>query len=67
VLPIAGAGYCLLELVNTGELTRETLIIGGSLIGAGFLLKTIIGERIRIKGKRKLVIGGSEPNAREDR
>jgi hypothetical protein len=67
VLPIAGAGYCMLELVNTGELTRETLIIGGSLIGAGFLLKTIIGERIRIKGKRKLVIGGNEPNAREER
>ena len=53
-----GAGYILLDAVNTGEFKRETLIVGGSFIAAGLLAKLLISDRIKIKGRRKLVIIG---------
>jgi hypothetical protein len=56
VLPIAGAGYILLDLLNTGELKKETLVIGGTFIASGIIAKLLISERIKIKGRRKLVI-----------
>ena len=56
LLPIAGAGYLLADGVNTQELAPSTLLISGSLIGGGFLLKWLIGNRIRIRGRKKLTI-----------
>ena len=35
LLFIVGAGYLILEGLNSGELTSETLIFSGSLIAAG--------------------------------
>jgi hypothetical protein len=56
VLPIVGAGYILLDLLNTGKLNEGTLVVGGSLIGAGLLARLLISDRIKITGRRKLVI-----------
>lgn len=53
---IAGLGYPLLEFVNHGELSKATLIIGGSLIAAGLLARCLIGDKIKIKGARTLLI-----------
>jgi hypothetical protein len=53
---ISGIGYLLLDVLNTGELSKETLVISGSLVAAGLLAKWLISDRIRIKGRRKLVI-----------
>jgi hypothetical protein len=56
VLPMAGVGYLLLDAINTGEIKEETLVISASLIATGILLKSIIGKRLRVRGKRKLQI-----------
>ena len=53
---IAGVGYLLLDVLNTGELSEKTLIISGSLVSAGLLAKWLINDRIKIKGRRKLLI-----------
>lgn len=54
----AGVGYLLLDVLNTGELSEETLMISSSLISAGLLARLLISERIKIKGRRKLIIIG---------
>ena len=51
-----GIGYPLLELVNHGSVDKETLIIGGSMVVAGLLARKLISHRIKIEGKRKVVI-----------
>ena len=56
VLPIIGFGYALLDFINTGSLSKETAVISSAFITAGLLAKTVISEKIKIKGKRKLVI-----------
>jgi hypothetical protein len=52
LLTMAGAGYLLLDVINTGELDEGTVVVGSSLIASGFLLKWVLGNTIRIKGKR---------------
>jgi hypothetical protein len=56
ILLLAGTGYLFVSLINRGEIEKETMAICGSLIAAGVLAKLIIGNKIKIKGKRKLVI-----------
>ena len=53
---IVGGGYLLLEVINTGELNKETLIISGSVIGVGLIAKLFISNKIKIKGRTKLRI-----------
>lgn len=52
----AGTGYLILDVLNSGELAKETIIISGSLTTAGLLAKWLISKRIKIKGRRRLVI-----------
>ncbi|MEM9832226.1 MAG: hypothetical protein AAF944_16465 [Bacteroidota bacterium] len=56
LLLIAGIGYPLIDLVNSGELDPTTLIIGGSLISAGLLARWFIKKTIKIRGNRRLII-----------
>jgi hypothetical protein len=56
LLLIAGAGYLAIDLINSGELSKETLIISGSAVGAGLLFKLFITNKIKIKRKTKLRI-----------
>jgi len=53
---IVGGGYLLLDIIKTGELNKNTLIVSGTLIGVGLIAKAIIGNRIKIKGRTKLRI-----------
>jgi hypothetical protein len=53
---IAGVGYLTLDLINNGEIGRETLVISGTLIGVGLIGKLLIGNRIKIRGRTKLRI-----------
>jgi hypothetical protein len=56
VLPIIGIGYMILDWLNTGALSKETAVAGTSFVIAGLLAKILISEKIKIKGRRKLVI-----------
>ena len=65
ILFIAGVGYPLLEVVNEGLIHRsrvdpEVFVVGGSLVGASFLARWLISEKIRVKGRRKLLIVNRE-------
>ena len=53
---LAGGGYLILDVINTGELNNETLVISGSLIAVGLIGKLLIGNRIKIKGRTRLRI-----------
>jgi hypothetical protein len=53
---IAGTGYLALDVINTGELKKETLIVSGAVIGVGLLAKLLISNKIKIKGRTKLRI-----------
>ena len=52
----AGAGYFLLDVLNRGEVDKNTVIISGSLLGAAVLAKVLIKDYIKLKRPRKLVI-----------
>ncbi len=61
ILMIAGLGYPLLDLINESIINgravdRDVLIVGGALFGAGFLARWLISDKIKIKGRRKLLI-----------
>ena len=57
LLLIAGAGYVVLDVVNTQEFDQNTLLIGGSLIGAGLLVRWLTrDDKTRIRGRRRLDI-----------
>jgi len=53
---LGGAGCLLLDVINTGELDPNTLIISSSLIGAGLLARILIGNRIKMGGRTRLRI-----------
>ena len=53
---IVGGGYLLLELLNTGQVDKEVLIVSATLIGVGIIAKLLIGNKIRIEGRTKLRI-----------
>jgi hypothetical protein len=53
---IAGTGYLALDVINTGELKKETLIVSGTVIGVGLIAKLLISNKIKIRGKTKLRI-----------
>lgn len=53
----AGAGYLLLDIVNTREIDRGTLLISGSLLTAGLLVRWLTrDDKTRIRGKRTIKI-----------
>ncbi len=56
LLLIAGSGYLVLDIVNSREFDRGTLVLSGSLIGAGLLAKWFIPTKTRLRGKRRLNI-----------
>jgi hypothetical protein len=53
---IGGTGYLLLDILNTGELNKETAIIGGAIIGTGLIAQILIGNKIKIRGRTRLRI-----------
>ncbi|MEQ8808336.1 MAG: hypothetical protein RIE59_04650 [Imperialibacter sp.] len=53
---IAGAGYLALDVINTGRFDKNTMIVSGSLIGAGLIGRLFIREKFKIKGKKRMVV-----------
>ena len=53
---IGGIGYFAIDGINSGEISANTAWISGSLVSAGILAGIIFKDRIRIKGKRRLVV-----------
>ena len=56
LLIVAGAGYGLLDILNSGEVDKKTTIISGSMLAAGILTGLFIPRYFKIRGKRKLII-----------
>ena len=56
VLPLIGVSYLLIDVANRREVSSGTLVFSGSFIAAGVMAKLFIPDRIKIKGRRKLVI-----------
>lgn len=54
ILLIGGTGFLILDVINTGELSHETLTISATAIGVGLIAKFFIRNRIRIKGRTNL-------------
>jgi hypothetical protein len=53
---IGGAAYLALDLINNGQVDKETMAVSGTLISVGLLGRLLIGNRIKIKGRTKLRI-----------
>lgn len=53
---LAGAGYLLASVINEKTVSKEAATISGSLGGAAILARLLVNNKIRIKGKRRLVI-----------
>jgi hypothetical protein len=51
---IAGFGYMMLDVINTGELTQETKWISVSLISAGVVAHFLVNDKFRLGGRKKL-------------
>jgi hypothetical protein len=56
LLLVAGFGYLMLDVINSGELTPDTKWISFSLIGAGLATRLLITDKFRIKGRKRLAI-----------
>jgi hypothetical protein len=53
---IAGFGYMMLDVINTGELTEETKWVSVSLISAGVLAHLLVNDKFRIAGRKRLYL-----------
>jgi len=53
---LAGAGYLLADIINSGEVNSETLLISGAMISVGVIAKLLIGNKIKMKGRTRLRI-----------
>jgi hypothetical protein len=56
LLLLGGTAYLLADVLNSGELDKSTLILSGSMIGAGLIAKLIITNKIKIRANTKLRI-----------
>lgn len=56
LLLIAGFGYLMLDVINTGELTDDTKWMSLSMIGAGLTARFLITDRFKLKGRKRLII-----------
>lgn len=56
LLLIGGLGYFAVDAFNSGEISSNTALVSGSLVSAGILAGVIFKDRIRIKGRMRLLI-----------
>jgi hypothetical protein len=61
LLLIAGFGYFMMDVINTGELSDETKWVSLSLIGAGIVAKFMVSDKFRIGGKKRLYLLDTSP------
>lgn len=53
---LAGVGYFVASVINEQTVTKETATISGSLGVAAIFARLLVNDKIRIKGKRRLMI-----------
>jgi len=53
---LAGSLFLPISVINTGKVEPKALAVSGALLGAGLLAKWLVSQKLRIKGKRKLII-----------
>lgn len=53
---VAGVGFLALDVANTGDFNRNTLITSGSLILAGVLARIVVKKWIKLNYRRRLTI-----------
>lgn len=56
ILLAGGVAYLLLDLVNSKEIDRSTVIVSSSMLAGGVLSGLLIKKYIKLKPGRKLVI-----------
>lgn len=53
---LAGSLFLPISIINTGRVEPKALVVSGALLGAGLLAKWLVSNKLRIKGKRKLLV-----------
>lgn len=53
---LAGALFLPIDVINTGRIEPKALAVSGALLGAGLLARWLVSDKLKIKGKRKLVV-----------
>ena len=53
---LAGSLFLPISVINTGKVEPKALAVSGVLLGAGLLARWLVSKKLRIKGKRKLLI-----------
>jgi hypothetical protein len=53
---LAGSLFLPISVINTGKVEPRALAVSGALLGAGLLARWLVSQKLRIKGKRKLLI-----------
>lgn len=56
LLLYGGTGYLAVDVINQGELDKNTLAISGSMIGVGIICKLLFPNKIKLKRRVKLRI-----------
>jgi hypothetical protein len=53
---LTGGLFLPIDIINTGKIEQKALAVSGILFGAGLLAKALIGNKVLIKGRRKLLV-----------
>ena len=53
---LAGGLFLPIDIINTGKVEPKALAVSGALLGAGLLARWLISKKLRITGKRKLLV-----------
>lgn len=53
---LAGSLFLPISVINTGQVEPKALAVSGALLGAGLLARWLVSKKLRIKGKRKLLV-----------
>jgi hypothetical protein len=56
IFSLAGALFLPIEVVNTGKIEPKAVAVSGALLGAGLLARWLVSDKLKIKGRRKLLI-----------
>lgn len=51
-----GAGYLMIDIINSGEPEKETVVTCASLMGAGLLAQAIVGQKVKVGRRGRVVI-----------
>ncbi|MGI4883615.1 MAG: hypothetical protein ACRYFR_01490 [Janthinobacterium lividum] len=53
---LAGGIFLPIDIINTRKIEPQALAVSGALLSAGLLAKWLISKKLKIKGRRKLLV-----------